>query len=389
MPVSVPRSLPPAGFDRELAASGNLAARLSGHWLALRDKLLGDARFQRWAARFPLTRRIATRESRALFDICAGFVYAQVLAACVELDLFDKLASGPQTTQSLAAHCALDDAAMRRLLRAAASLRLLQQAGADRFRLGPLGAAMRGNPGIAAMVRHHALFYADMASPVSLLRDRAGTQLAGFWPYAGRPGEGAAYSALMAASLPMVSSEILARYDFSAHRCLLDIGGGDGSFLRAVASRAPALQLRLFDLPAVAALAEPAFAAAKLAGRATAHGGDFRHDPLPTGADIISLVRVLHDHDDETALILLRAARAALPPGGTILIAEPMAGQKGAEPIGDAYFGFYLWAVGTGRARHPAEIENLLRRAGFGTIRQVATSQKILTGLITARADHV
>ena len=36
-------------------------------------------RFQRWAANSPLTRWIARRRARALFDLCAGFVYSQIL----------------------------------------------------------------------------------------------------------------------------------------------------------------------------------------------------------------------------------------------------------------------------------------------------------------------
>ena len=70
--------------------------------LTWRDRLLSDSGFQRWSARFPLTRQVARREARALFDICAGFTYSQVLAACVELDLFDRVAAGPMRLDSLA-----------------------------------------------------------------------------------------------------------------------------------------------------------------------------------------------------------------------------------------------------------------------------------------------
>ncbi len=35
----------------------------------------------------------------------------------------------------------------------------------------------------------------------------------------------------MAASQPLVADEILDAYPFARHRCLLDVGGGDGSFL--------------------------------------------------------------------------------------------------------------------------------------------------------------
>jgi len=115
-------------------------------------------------------------------------------------------------------------------------------------------------------------------------------------------------------------------------------------------------------------------------------GGDFLSDPLPAGADVASLVRVVHDHDDASALALLQAARRALPSGGALLLAEPMAATPGAEPIGDAYFGFYLLAMGRGQPRSFAELSALLRAAGFDRIRRVRTRRPLLTGLIVARA---
>jgi demethylspheroidene O-methyltransferase len=58
---------------------------------SLRNRLLASPGFQRWAAAFPLTRPVARRHTRELFDLVAGFVYSQVLAACVALDLFEDL----------------------------------------------------------------------------------------------------------------------------------------------------------------------------------------------------------------------------------------------------------------------------------------------------------
>jgi demethylspheroidene O-methyltransferase len=353
--------------------------------LAWRDRLLASPGFQRWAARFVLTRPVARREARALFDLCAGFVYAQVLAACLELDLFERVAAGPVSVTVLGASVDVPVARLRMLVGAAESLRLLRVRG-DFVRLGPLGAALRGNPGIAAMVAHHRLFYRDIADPVALLRGEVETGLSQFWPYHGQDGEAAAYSGLMAATQPMIAAEVLDAYDVSRHACVLDVGGGDGSFLRRVAARAPKARLKLFDLPAVAEQARAAFAAAGLEGRAEAFGGDFARDKLPEGADLITLVRVLHDHDDSKALAVLRAARAALAPGGTLLLAEPMAGTKGAEPIGAAYFGFYLLAMGSGRARLPDEITAMLGDAGFSRVRRIGTSQPMLTGLLAAEA---
>ena len=361
---------------------------------AQRDRLVASPRFRRWAAAFPFTRPIARRRTRALFDLCAGFVYSQVLQACVQLRLFDILADGPQTVDALAARLGIPPDRTRRLLLAAASLKLLARRRGGRFGLGPLGAAMVGNAAVSAMVLHHRELYADLSDPVALLQGRETTGLSRYWAYSGNAeaaglgrGEVADYTALMAASQPLVADGVLAAYRIGRHRCLLDVGGGDGSFLQAVAARAPGLRLMLFDLPPVAEQARARLTAAGLSGRFQVAGGDFLADPLPEGADIVSLVRVIHDHDNPAALAILRAARCALPPGGTLLLAEPMAGTPGAEPIGDAYFGFYLLAMGRGRARTQAELVALLHAAGFGSVRRVPTHTPLLVSVLVAKAS--
>jgi demethylspheroidene O-methyltransferase len=371
-----------------------LTERLRDRFLAWRDRRIADPGFRAWAARFPLTRPKARAEARALFDLCAGFIYSQVLLSCVQLRLFEMLAAGPLPEATLASRSRLGAEAMSRLVDAAASLRLLRRTAGGKVALGSLGAAMVGNAGLVAMIEHHALVYRDLADPVALLRgEHAPAALAAYWPYAADGPHAALddaaiapYTALMAATQPLVSAEVLGAYDFTRHRCLLDVGGGDGSFLAAIGAAYPHLSLHLFDLPAVAARGEARFAREGLAARARATGGDFLRDPLPTGADVISLVRVIHDHDEARVASLLRAARAALPPGGTLLVAEPLADTPGAEPIGAAYFGFYLLAMGRGRARSVASLAALLAAAGFVRVRQVATHTPLLTGLVVAEA---
>ena len=355
--------------------------------LAWRDRMLGSAGFRRWAAAFPLTRPVARRRTAALFDLCAGFVYSQVLLACVQLRLFDILAEGPSPLPALAARLGLTPDAAARLLDSAVALRLVAVRRGGRFGLGPLGAALVGNAAVTAMIEHHAHLYDDLRDPVALLRGEAGTTaLSRYWPYA--RGEAtdaeavAPYTALMGASQAMIAAEVLDAYPLRGARCLLDVGGGDGTFIAAALARTPGLRAVLFDLPPVAARAAARFAAAGL--DATAVGGSFREDTLPAGADVISLVRVVHDHDDAVALALLQAVRQALPSGGTLLLAEPMAATPGAEAVG-AYFAFYLLAMGSGRPRTFAELEALLRAAGFSAVRAMPTSTPLLTRLIIAR----
>jgi hypothetical protein len=161
------------------------AVAVADSWFNWRNRLLGSEGFRRLATRFPLTRWIARRRAAALFDLVAGFVYSQVLLACVRLHLFDILSEGPQTLDTLAHRLGLPPPAADRLLSAAVALRLVERRGAQRFGLGALGAPMVGNHAIAAMVEHHGALYADLADPIALLRGETGAaHLARYWPYA-------------------------------------------------------------------------------------------------------------------------------------------------------------------------------------------------------------
>jgi len=401
--------------------------RWSDRWYQWRNRLLADPAFQRFARRNPFTRLIAQRRARGLFDLCAGFVYSQVLAACVEFRLFEFLRDGPQSRDAIAQHIGLDNDATDVLLRSATSLKLLQQRpnidNVACYGLGIHGAALLANPGVCHMIEHHTFFYRDLTEPVELLkRARQQTMLSMFWDYAGAQQKqnrsdsnsvpnndaiasqiqtssdqpepnrlpfggmgGAPYTALMSASQAMIAEQIIDCYPLRDHQCLLDVGGGNGTFLRIAASAAPDLQLMLFDLPEVASLAQHAFLREPLVQGFSCHVGDVFNDALPTGADLVSLVRIIHDHNDAEALCILKRCRAALPPGGTLLIAEPMARARVGDPATDAYFGFYLHAMGRGKPRTAAELGLLLDKAGFVRHRQIATHMPMLVSLLAAR----
>ncbi len=211
--------------------AGSMLARL----LAQRDRLLASPAFHRGVLRFLPARLIARRRARQLFDIAAGFTYSQILAACIQLNLFERLRSGPVDLQTLCREHELEPEALLRLLRGAAGLGLLQPAGEDQWRLGELGAASLGSPGIAAMVRHHHMLYSDLCDPVALLRDRSQSRLGDYWAYAAKPGfsesgTAVSYSELMAQSQSFVADDVLANCSLRGRRRLLDVGGGSGVF---------------------------------------------------------------------------------------------------------------------------------------------------------------
>lgn len=356
-----------------------------------RNRLIASRGFQRWAARFPLTRGIARRDGEALFDLVAGFVHSQVLQALVELRVLHLLVDGPMALDDLSRRTGVPVDRMRVLAKAAASLGLLRLKRGDRVALAQKGAAMLGVPGLEAMIQHHSVLYRDLGDPAAFFRGETETELAQFWPYvfgaakAEDPQTAARYSDLMSDSQGLVAEETLRHVSFADTKHLLDVGGGTGAFLEAVASAYPGLRGTLFDLPAVVPAATRRFDAAKLSGRIDIVPGSFRDESLPQGADTVSLIRVLYDHADDTVRALLSTVHAALPPGGRLVISEPMSG--GAQPMraGDAYFAIYTMAMGTGKTRSQPEIASLLAKAGFADIRMPRTHRAFVTGVVTAR----
>jgi demethylspheroidene O-methyltransferase len=357
-----------------------------GGWL---NRLVASPRFQSWASRFPLTRGRTRADGQVIFDLVQGFVQSQALMALVELQIFERLRGGPMTAESIGLDTGIDTDRMHILLQSGAAMRLLKRRRDGRFALARQGAAILGVPGLQAMIRHHRAFYRDLEDPVALLRGPAETELSQFWPYVfGARGEVAedvarTYSDLMTQSQGLVAQDTLRQVSLKGVTRLMDVGGGTGAFLTAVAQAAPSLDLTLFDLEQVVAGAPDALAQAGIADRVTIEAGSFRDDPLPTGADAISLIRVLYDHSDETIAALLSKVYDTLPPGGRLIISEPMGGGSKPDQSGDVYFAFYTMAMQTGRARSAEDIATFCERAGFTDIRSPKPLRPFVTRVLT------
>ncbi|MBM3362540.1 MAG: methyltransferase domain-containing protein [Betaproteobacteria bacterium] len=402
-------------------ASAELQAPASGwreRWLSMLDRWLSSPGLYRWSLGNPIGRLIMRRRAAQLFSLMAGFVHSQVLLACVRLGWFEALLSEPRSLTQLQQMAHLPPDSVQRLLGSAISLGLIEQRG-QRYGLGPLGVPVAAHAGLRAMIEHNALLNSDLVDPLQLLSRPESSGMHAYWPYPtgdaadARPiadgvdavatppisqaqtfsqsTQGAPqisrYSELMARSQRFLIEELLAAYDFTQHRRVLDVGGGQGGWVIALAQRVTHLQLHLFDLPGVAALARQRVAEAGLTQRISCTGGSFRSDALPEGADLITLLRVAHDHADEAVLELLTRIHQALPAGGQLLLAEPMAEPEGKPCASDAYFHFYLLAMGRGRLRTAGELSQLMRRAGFGAIRSIPNPVPLHGSLLLARKD--
>jgi len=371
-------------------------------WKARLERWYAHPGLYRWSLGNPFTRWLTQRRTRKLFDLMAGFVHSQVLLGCVRLDLFRALHQAPADLTDLAQRTGLAPAVLQRLLLSAVALGLLEHRSQDRFGLGPLGVPLAQHEGIAQMIEHNHLLYQDMQDPLQFLNNAWSGGMAEYWPYAHEKPAVAMpasevdkftrYSHLMAASQGFVVQEILSSYFFDEHRCVLDVGAGKGRFVSELAAHAPHLKFKMFDLPPVLALAREGLQAKGLSERVALHPGSFLDDPLPEGADLITLVRVAHDHPDAVVRQILQKAFAALPLGGVLLLAEPMAqpNEEAGQPQAsvDAYFHFYLLAMGAGRLRTPHELQTIMEEAGFSHVEQVPNAMPIHARILVGRKSQ-
>ena len=293
-------------------------------------------------ARFPpiLSDDRATPVAAGLFDLCAGFVYSQVLAAsrsssgCFEhprrgsrfqgrRDRCRRTSRSDATRPTRTAHGGCGRGPW------AASI------GAGPGPVRPRASSARrclGNPGVAAMVAHrHRPSTATSPIPVALLRRRrsdatrpcrtsgptagaasaAGGRRSG--PSATRGSWRSRSRSSPSRSSTPIRSPGTARSSMSA--------AATGAFLASAASRRASRPATRAVRPAGQWQRSPQqrFERDVPAGR-SAHGGR-RRACGPTrcrrGSDLVSLVRVIHDHDDRPSrfAILRKAVRAALPSG--------------------------------------------------------------------------
>ena len=350
--------------------------------------VFSNEKFQSWASNFPFIRRIARKEGEEIFDLIMGFVNAQVVWALVKLRILNSLLDGPKHVSDIALETALPQGRAEVLMNSATALGLTKRRAEGAFVLSRKGAPLLGVPGLMDMIRHHEHFYRDITDPVALLRDEVDTELSHFWPYVFGASDSAPrdvtenYSHLMAASQKLVAHDTLKMVIFSSGNKILDVGGGTGSFAIELVRKFTDVSVDIFDLPQVKSAAEAFLSANGFSERISFWPGSFRDEPLPSGYDAITLIRVLYDHADSTVMALLQRAYDALPKGGQLIVSEPMSGGDRPHRAGDVYFAFYTMAMRTGKVRSANQIAKMCKKIGFQSSLIPKAPRKFITSAV-------
>lgn len=308
-----------------------------------------------------------------------GYLVTQLLYVVARLGIADLLASGAKSAGDLAHAVGVDPDALARVLRGLAAEDVLTEDDEGRFGLTEVGSLLRDGPGSQrgpAVVRGE-LYFRAAAGLLDCVR-HGGTAFDHaygdrFFTYLDdNPDAATAFQDSMAWRAEREADHVVAAYDFSAVRRVVDVGGGRGVLLAAVLRAVPHLAAVLFDRPGVIDQARPRLSAAGLAGRCEFVAGDF-FESVPAGADAYLLSRVIHDWDDDHAIRVLAACRRAVTGGGRLLLVDAVLPRRAREQPAAIRMDLHMLMLLGARERTGAEFETLLLRAGW-QLRQITAT---------------
>ena len=348
----------------------------------------------------PAAGRVAEADERErerlLALINAAWTTHAIHAACA-LELPALMESGLHTVAHLAGAARCHAPSLRRLLRALATLEVCREHDDGRFELTPLGALLHPDDaqslnawallnGSAAWTARWGELDQSVRSGTSHRRRTTGSD--GFDHLSGSPEAATLFNRAMVEVTRRVARDVLSLIDFSAARCIVDVGGGHGELLAAILRAHPAARGVLFDLPHAIDGAVAAMQRAGVAERCECIAGSF-FDDVPGGGDAYLLKSVLHNWDDERCAAILGRCREAMSPRARLYIVERVVPERLGTSARDqsiAHSDLNMMVALSGRERGEAEFRALLVDASLGIERRVATDGG--AGVIVARVTE-
>ena len=344
-------------------------ARQDKKWAELRA-LLNDRLF---------AKRKATNNNDplppVLFQMASGYWLSQAIYVAAKLGIADLLGNHPQSSVELASATCCDSRSLFRVLRALSSAGVVSQVGTDSFTLTPFGNALRSNvPGSLRriLITLGEVHYKACGELLHTVRTGSpafnrvfGASL--FEHLQRNPQDGVSFNQGMTDVASLLAHAVLLAYDFSEVASSVDVGGGEGQFLRSILQFYPEMTGIVFD-----SCNELSVECAKnKEDRCSFISGNF-FDSVPERAEAYLLCGVLHDWNDERAAVILRSCREAMPKNGRLLIIETIVPETDSASF-SKLLDINMMVMTYGRERTKSEFRALLDAADFKVTRIIPT----------------
>ena len=338
-------------------------------------------------------------DASVLHALGLGFMAARTLHTAVEFDLFTHLASAPATLAQVAQTLGLAERAAQRLLHACTALGLVRLT-EETYQNVPVTDKylVRGRPTYIGSYMHlfDALGYHRWGQMSQALRQNGPVEALDH-PYRDLDDDAEDTRDFLSAQHDGSSSlgyALARRFDFSPFHCLLDLGGGAGTYTVEILRRHPHMRAILVDFPHVCRIAANTMQDAGLTDRVQTGAGDYERDSLAAlagvaGPDVVLWSGNLHASSPDRCLHILYQLRALLPAHGAVLIHDYLLDDTGTGPLIPALLALHLTLVSEqGQVYRGAELRELLTQAGFAEV-QIESFLPGHSGLIIARVNSL
>lgn len=317
-----------------------------------------------------------------VLSLLNGYQSTCVIMAASKLGVFEHLQVGQRTSLDELAQKlgGADPSRLRRLLRALATLGLVDWQGGSSFALTEDGGLLRGGTFGAFPTVIGAQYLAAWSNLDHSVAtgEPAFPHLFGMSAWEHRrqqPKLNEAFNRMMDGFQARAVATIVDAYDFGSARRVVDVGGGNGHLLVGILTRWKEIAGVLFEQPDVVEIARPTVASVK--DRLELVAGSFLEDVIPRGADIYVLQHVLHNWNDASCVTILQNCRKAMQEGARLLVLEHVlpTDEPGPRPL--AMLDLHMMSIHGGSVRTLAEYDAIFERAGFRRTRHIPTAPQV------------
>ncbi|NEB20351.1 methyltransferase [Streptomyces coelicoflavus] len=317
----------------------------------------------------------------SLLEMVQGAMLSQALYAAAELRVAEALRDGPLSAERLAERVGAHPQTLQRLMRLLASNGVFAERKDGAFALNPMGAALLEDAPMSmrgiAVLMGHPIHWEDWSHFVDAVRtgEPSLPKLRGMTAFEfmeAKPEYGEVFMKGMGAMSATETEPLLAAYDFSRFGTVVDFCAGRGDLLAGILEKSPGVRGILADPRVAENGAAELLAERGLADRCEVVTADL-FGPVPEGGDAYVLKHIVHDWPEEQALRILRNVRAAMRPGGRLLLMEMVVPDKPNAAHSSKLVDLWLMLLVGGMERTSAQYGELLAGAGFRLERVVQT----------------
>ena len=334
-------------------------------------------------------------DAKRIIELMEAFRTSKAMFTAVSLGVFDRLEHSPAAAADLANEFQAQTDPLERLLDACVGLSLLRKKGAN-YENEPIASAYLCRDKESTLTGY-ILYSNDVLYPMwAHLEDavREGTPRwnqtfaveGSIFDHFFRTEEAKQTFLKGMHGLGVLSSpKVIAAFDLSGFRTLVDLGGGTGHLAISACERYEGIGAIVFDLPQVIESARAQVRKSRAANRIRFQGGDFFRDELPE-ADLFAMSRILHDWPAEKIAKLLSKIHRRLSHGGGLLLAEKLLREDKSGPISAQMQSLNMLVCTEGKERTLSEYRTLLEDAGFENVQGHITGGPLDAVLATKRA---